>query len=368
MSFYIDESMNIHASRGDHIAFYFTMKNKDTGLSVPFEPGSSVLLNVFEKKNCEKIMLSKEFVPNASAHSLKIELSSYDMKFGKVISKPKDYWYEIQVGPIGKAKTLLGYFEDGPKVFRLYPEGKELIDGELPDEDTRSEVKEIIIEVVGDLFDANIQDAVDDYFRRNPVKDGITPHIGENGNWWFETLDTGVPASCDCDGNGGGGSGADGEDGADGATGATGGYGVTPRLQINPSTNIWEVSYNNGATWIALGVKATGDKGDKGETGASGKDGKDGRNGVDGIDGKTPVKGVDYFTPEDTEEMAEAFFDSGPKLKSVAVKETATSTTITYTMEDDSVRSDEITFDNSGYPTSIKANGKDIPVTWGTGT
>lgn len=37
-------------------------------------------------------------------------------------------------------------------------------------------------------------------------------------------------------------------------------------------------------------------KGDKGDTGETGADGKDG---VDGKDGYTPIKGVDYFTPED---------------------------------------------------------------------
>ena len=46
-----------------------------------------------------------------------------------------------------------------------------------------------------------------------------------------------------------------------------------PLLQINSVTNEWEVSYDNGATWTSLNVKATGDKGDKGDTGASGKDG-----------------------------------------------------------------------------------------------
>ncbi|MDR2130415.1 MAG: leucine-rich repeat protein [Odoribacteraceae bacterium] len=44
-------------------------------------------------------------------------------------------------------------------------------------------------------------------------------------------------------------SGADGKDGTNG---------ITPRLQINPGTNSWEVSYDNGATWISLDVQATG--------------------------------------------------------------------------------------------------------------
>ena len=35
--------------------------------------------------------------------------------------------------------------------------------------------------------------------------------------------------------------------------------GVTPQLRISESTNMWEISYDNGATWISLGVKATAD-------------------------------------------------------------------------------------------------------------
>ena len=89
--------------------------------------------------------------------------------------------------------------------------------------------------------------------------------------------------------------GADGEDGRNGSNGSNGKDGkdgkdgITPQLRINTETNEWEVSYDNGITWISLGVKATGekgDKGDKGDTGATGADGKDGIDGKDGVDGK----------------------------------------------------------------------------------
>lgn len=35
--------------------------------------------------------------------------------------------------------------------------------------------------------------------------------------------------------------------------------GITPQLRISESTNMWEVSYDNGLTWTSLGVKATAD-------------------------------------------------------------------------------------------------------------
>lgn len=47
---------------------------------------------------------------------------------------------------------------------------------------------------------------------------------------------------------------------------------------------------------------APGEKGDPGEKGADGAPGKDG---AKGADGKTPVKGVDYFTPAEVEQVAQ---------------------------------------------------------------
>lgn len=34
-----------------------------------------------------------------------------------------DYWYEVELNPETEAQTIIGYDEDGPKIFRLYPEG-----------------------------------------------------------------------------------------------------------------------------------------------------------------------------------------------------------------------------------------------------
>ena len=51
-----------------------------------------------------------------------------------------------------------------------------------------------------------------------------------------------------------------------GAKGDKGDDGTTPQLKIGED-NLWNVSYDNGETWVPLGVKATG---------AAGKDGEDG--------------------------------------------------------------------------------------------
>ncbi len=85
----------------------------------------------------------------------------------------------------------------------------------------------------------------------------VTPHIGENGNWYIGETDTGKPST-----------GKQGEQGVPGAK---------------------------------------GDKGDPGEPG------KQGESGQPGVDGKTPVKGVDYWTQEDKTEIVENVLSSLPK-------------------------------------------------------
>lgn len=55
--------------------------------------------------------------------------------------------------------------------------------------------------------------------------DGVTPHIGDNGNWYVGSTDTGKPSR--------GATGAPGKDGADGKPGATGADGITPHIGDN---------------------------------------------------------------------------------------------------------------------------------------
>ncbi|MBQ9730240.1 MAG: InlB B-repeat-containing protein, partial [Clostridia bacterium] len=52
--------------------------------------------------------------------------------------------------------------------------------------------------------------------------------------------------------------------------GQDGAAGVSPKVQINPTTKMWEVSYDNGASWQNLGVKAEGTDGQAGSVGATG--------------------------------------------------------------------------------------------------
>lgn len=80
-------------------------------------------------------------------------------------------------------------------------------------------------------------------FKGNNGKDGLTPYIGSNGNWWIGENDTGMPSR-----------GQKGDKGDKGDTGATG------------------------------------------ATGAAGKDGTNGKDGEDGTDGVSPTVTITTIT------------------------------------------------------------------------
>lgn len=94
-------------------------------------------------------------------------------------------------------------------------------------------------------------------------------------------------------------------DGKDGAKGDKGETGTTPQLKIGED-NLWNVSYDNGATWVSLGVKATGAAGKDGADGLTPYIGKNGNWWVGDTDtgvsakgdrGDTGAKGADGVSP-----------------------------------------------------------------------
>ena len=93
--------------------------------------------------------------------------------------------------------------------------------------------------------------------------------------------------------------------GKDGAKGDKGDVGTTPQLKIGED-NLWNVSYDNGATWVSLGVKATGAAGKDGEDGLTPYIGENGNWWVGATDtgvsakgpkGETGAKGADGVSP-----------------------------------------------------------------------
>ena len=97
--------------------------------------------------------------------------------------------------------------------------------------------------------------------------DGITPHIGENGNWYLGETDTGKPSR-----------------GAKGDKGNPGAAGHSPVVTATKSGGVTTVKVD-------------------GEAVATINDGKN---------GKTPVRGTDYWTEADKQEMVNAVLAAIP--------------------------------------------------------
>ncbi len=119
--FAINDDLSIHVTRGDIVFFAVTMRRNEEIHN--FKPDDIVRIKVFEKKNCDNVVLQKSFAVTEETESVDIVLTKEDTKIGEVISKPVVYWYEIELNPFTNPQTIVGYDEDGAKTFTLYPEG-----------------------------------------------------------------------------------------------------------------------------------------------------------------------------------------------------------------------------------------------------
>lgn len=119
--FQINDDMSINVTRGDSVRF--SVAAEVNGHEYTFKAGDVVRINVFEKKNCENVVLSKDFGIERDTTSVDVFLTQEETRIGDVINKPKDYWYEIELNPYDNPQTIIGYDDDGAKVFKLFPEG-----------------------------------------------------------------------------------------------------------------------------------------------------------------------------------------------------------------------------------------------------
>ena len=122
--FVINEDNSIYVTRGDVV--FFSVTAEDNGKLYTFQPGDVVRIKVYGRKDAESVVLQKDFAIFTATESADIYLSEADTKFGDVISKPTDYWYEIELNPYTEPQTIIGYDEDGAKVFKLFPEGDDI--------------------------------------------------------------------------------------------------------------------------------------------------------------------------------------------------------------------------------------------------
>ena len=120
-------------------------------------------------------------------------------------------------------------------------------------------------------------------------KDGITPTIGANGNWYLGTEDTGKPSRGATGPQGA--TGPAGPDGAPGKDGAPGADGTTFTPSVSAAGDLSWTNDGGKANPAPVNLKGPqGATGPAGPDGAPGKDGRPGKDGAPGADGTT-------FTP-----------------------------------------------------------------------
>ena len=122
--FVVNEDNSIYVTRGDIVCF--SVAAEDDGKPYKFQAGDVVRIKVYGKKDAENVVLQKDFPVLSETESVAIELSEQETKIGGVISKPVDYWYEIELNPYDNPQTIIGYDEDGAKIFKLFPEGDDV--------------------------------------------------------------------------------------------------------------------------------------------------------------------------------------------------------------------------------------------------
>ena len=122
--FAINEDKSIYVTRGDVV--FFSVGAHKGAEKYTFKAGDVVRMKVTAKKACDEVLLQKDFAAEDGAETVSIFLSEQDTKLGEVISKPTDYWYEIELNPNAGAQTIIGYDEDGAKILKLFPEGADV--------------------------------------------------------------------------------------------------------------------------------------------------------------------------------------------------------------------------------------------------
>lgn len=175
----VNDDMSIYVTRGDIVNLAVTAE--DDGEKYFFQPGDVVRIKVFAKKDCETVVLQKDFPVTAVTDTVELFLDENDTKIGEVISKPKDYWYEVELNPETNPQTIIGYDEDGTKVFRLFPEGRDLTENDpvITPEDIPVVDEELDLYSKRPVENMAVTRALyrlEGYIRRSP-KDCVTPEM-----------------------------------------------------------------------------------------------------------------------------------------------------------------------------------------------
>lgn len=120
--FIVNSDKSIYITRGDIGMLVVNAEDVNNEIHT-FEPGDVVRFRVCKKKDHTTVVLQKDVDIVVETQIVEFALTREDTKIGDIINKPVDYWYEVELNPDTTPQTLIGYDLDGPKIFKLFPEG-----------------------------------------------------------------------------------------------------------------------------------------------------------------------------------------------------------------------------------------------------
>jgi hypothetical protein len=120
----VDTEKTIRITRGDTANLLIKYKFPNN-TNYEFQVGDIIYFRVMKKNKVKDVKLEKQFVVESEATSVTIHLDKEDTEFDKYENKPKTYWYEVEVQTSQSNNTIIGYDEDGAKLFIIYPEGED---------------------------------------------------------------------------------------------------------------------------------------------------------------------------------------------------------------------------------------------------
>lgn len=166
--FYINDDNSIYVTRGDIL--FFSVAAEDNGKPFKFQAGDVLRMKVYGKKDAETVYLQKDFPVTATTETVELFFTEEDTKIGDTISKHKDYWYEVELNPDTNPQTIIGYSEDGPALFKLFPEGEDIPETPVKPEDISAVDTEL------------------DMTSNRPVENGVIARAFENLREGYEAV------------------------------------------------------------------------------------------------------------------------------------------------------------------------------------
>lgn len=109
------KGQNLYLTRGDAMSLQLSLSNDEK-----FSVGDTIKISIVEKNDYSSVVFSKSFRISQETQTAEIYLTPAETKIGDPIKTGYVvYWYEIE---LNNSITLIGFDNEGPKLFVLWPE------------------------------------------------------------------------------------------------------------------------------------------------------------------------------------------------------------------------------------------------------